>query len=72
MKILDAVFFTDNKTVRLETADGNFYLTDEKKVYDMHPVNIMANEISGSLLKEVKAAAKKDKFKNDTEVRKWI
>ncbi len=72
MIVTDAVFFTDNTTVRLETADGNFYLTNDKKVYDMHPINVMAKEIKGAKLKEVKDAAKKDKYKNDVEVRKWL
>ena len=35
MKINDAVFFTDNKTVRLECIDKNYYLTDDNKIYDM-------------------------------------
>lgn len=72
MKINDAVFFTDNTTVRLETDKGNFYLTDKRKVYDMHPCNVMANEISSSLLAEVKKVAKAGKYKNDTEVKKWL
>ena len=72
MKINDAVFFTDNTTVRLETDKGNFYLTDKGKVYDMHPINIMANEISASLLTEVKKTAKAGKYKNDKEVIKWL
>ena len=42
MKINDAIFFTDNKTVRLECIDKNYYLTDDNKIYDMHPINIMA------------------------------
>jgi hypothetical protein len=72
MKIHEAVFFTDNTTVRLESDEGPFYLTDEKKVYDMHPINVMAKEIKGAKLKEVKAAAKKDKYKDDVNVRKWL
>lgn len=72
MKITDAVFFTDNKVVRLEVGEKKYYLTDEKKVYNMHPINIMADEIKGSELKEVKAAAKKGGYKNDTEVKKWL
>lgn len=72
MKITEAVFYTDNKTVRLETDGGRFYLADDKKVYDMHPVNVMANEIVGTKAKEVKDAAKKDKYKDNTEVRKWL
>ena len=72
MKINDAVFFTDNVVVRLETDKGNFYLTDKKKLYDMHPSGVMANEISGSLSEEIKKAAKTGKYKNDTEVRKWL
>ena len=69
MKIIEAVFYTDNKTVRLETDDGRFYLTDDKKLYDMHPINVMAKEIKGAKLKEVKDAAK---YKDDVEVRKWL
>jgi hypothetical protein len=42
MKVTDAIFFIDNKTVRLETDDGKFYLDSDKKFYDMHPINIMA------------------------------
>lgn len=72
MKINDAVFFTDNTTVRLETDKGNFYLTDKGKVYDMHPINVMANEISGSSLTEVKRAAKDEKYKNQKEVKAWL
>ena len=72
MKINDAVFFTDNTTVRLETDKGNFYLTDKGKVYDMHPINIMANEVSSSLLTEIKKTAKAGKYKNDIDVKKWM
>ena len=72
MKILEAVFYTDNSTVRLETADAKFYLTKEKKFYDMHPDNVMAKEIKGAKAKEVKDAAKKDKYTGDDEVRKWL
>jgi hypothetical protein len=72
MKINDAVFFTDNTTVRLETDKGNYYLDNKGKLYDMHPINIMANELSGSLLTEVKKIAKAGKYKNDTEVKKWL
>lgn len=72
MKIHEAVFFTDNDVVRLETSDGKFYLTKGKKVYDMHPINIMAEEITGAKVKELKDAIKKDKFKDDVEVRKWL
>lgn len=72
MKITEAVFFTDNKVVRLETDAGNFYLTDEAEVYDMHPVNVMANKIEGSKAKELKEAIKRDKFKGNNEVKKWL
>jgi hypothetical protein len=72
VKIHEAVFFTDNTTVRLESDEGSFYLTDKKKVYDMHPINVMAKEIKGAKLKEVKDAAKKDKYKDDVNVRKWL
>lgn len=72
VKINDAVFFTDNTTVRLETSDGNFYLTSDKKLYDVHPINVFAKEIKGVKLKEIKDAAKKDKYKNDVEVKKWL
>lgn len=72
MKIHEAVFFTDNDVVRLETSDGKFYLTKGKKVYDMHPVNVMAEEIKGAKAKEIKDAAKKDKYKNNEEVREWL
>lgn len=72
MKINDAVFFTDNTTVRLETDKGNFYLTDKGKFYNMHPINVMADEIKVAELKEIKAAAKKGGYKNDTEVKKWL
>lgn len=72
MKINDAVFFTDNKTVRLECIDKNYYLTDDNKIYDMHPINVMAEEIKGAKLKEIKAAANAGGYKNDTEVKKWL
>ena len=72
MKINDAVFFTDNKTVRLECIDKNYYLTDDNKIYDMHPINIMAEEIKGAKLKEIKSAAKAGGYKNDIEVKKWL
>lgn len=72
MKINDAVFFTDNTTVRLETDKGNFYLTDKGKFYNMHPINVMADEISSSLLTEIKKTAKTAKYKNNTEVIKWL
>lgn len=51
MKITDAVFYTDNTTVRLEVGDERYYLTNDKKFYDMHPINIMAEEIKGEKLK---------------------
>ena len=72
MKILDAVFFTDNKTVRLECGKKNYYLTDDKKVYNMHPINVMAEEIKGDELKEIKKLAKESKYNNDKEVKKWL
>jgi hypothetical protein len=72
MKIKDAVFFTDNKTVRLECGDKSYYLTEDKKIYNMHPINIMAGEIKGDELKEIKAAAKKGGYNNDKEVKKWL
>lgn len=72
MKINDAVFFTDNITVRLETDKGNFYLTDKGKLFDMHPCNIMANEVSASVVTEVKKAAKDGKYKNQKEVKAWL
>ena len=72
MKINDAVFFTDNKTVRLECIDKNYYLTDDNKIYDMHPINVMAKEIEKNLAKQVKDAAKSGKYKNSTEVKKWL
>lgn len=72
MKITDAIFYTDNTTVRLETEKGNFYLTNKSKLYDMHPINVMANEISGSLCSTLKLAVKNGKFKNQKEVKEWI
>jgi hypothetical protein len=72
MKVTDAIFFIDNKTVRLETDDGKFYLGSDKKFYDMHPINIMAEEIKGAKLKEIKAAAKAGGYKNSDEVKKWL
>lgn len=72
MKVTDAIFYTDNKTVRLETGDGKFYLDSDKKFYDMHPINVMAEEIKGAKLKEIKAAAKVGGYKNDEEVKKWL
>ena len=72
MKINDAVFYTDNTTVRLEVGDERYYLTNDKKFYDMHPINIMAEEIKGEKLKEIKAAAKSGGYKNDIEVKKWL
>ena len=38
----------------------------------MHPINIMAEEIKGAELKEIKAAAKAGGYKNDIEVKKWL
>ena len=72
MRITDAVFFTDNKVVRLEVGEQRYYLTDEGKVYDMHPSNVMAKEYKGDELKQVKDAAKKGGYKNDIEVKKWL
>lgn len=72
MKITDAVFFTDNKVVRLESGDDRFYLTDEGKIYNMHPVNVMAEEIKGDKLKQIKTAAKAGGYKNDLDVKKWL
>lgn len=72
MKITDAVFFTDNKVVRLEAGEARYYLTDEGKVYDMHPINVMAKEITGNDLKNIKAAAKVGGYKNYVDVKKWL
>lgn len=72
MKINDSVFFTDNKVVRLEVGEARYYLTDEGKVYDMHPVNVMAKEITGILLKEIKSSIKIGGYPNDKQVVKWI
>jgi len=54
MKITDAVLFTDNKTIRLEVGDQRYYLTEDKKIYTMHPINVMAEEIKGDELKKIK------------------
>jgi hypothetical protein len=72
MKVQEAVFFTDNSVVRIETDEGKFYLTEKKKLYDMHPINVMAKEITGAKAKEVKECIKKDKFKDNDAVRKWV
>ena len=72
MKISEAVFYTDNETVRLETDSGVFYLTNKKKVYDMHPINIMAEEVKKDTSEKVKKAVKDGKYKNKEEVIKWI
>jgi len=72
MKITDAVFFTDNKVVRLEVGEKKYYLTDAGKVYDMHPSNVMAEEYKGDELKKIKAAAKVGGYKNDKEVKEWL
>lgn len=72
MKIKDSVFYTDNKVVRLETDKDRYYLTDEGKIYNMHPVNVMADEITGSLLKEVKAKIKDGGYPNDRQVIEWL
>lgn len=72
MKIIDSVFYTDNTTVRLETDNGNFYLDNKGKLYDMHPINVMANEISGSVSVGIKKAAKDGKYKNQKEVKEWL
>ena len=73
MKITDAIFYTDNSTVRLEFDTGDkFYLTEKGKVYSMHPINYMAEEVKPVKMKEVKLAAKVGKYKNDMEVRKWL
>jgi hypothetical protein len=72
MKIDDAVFFTDNKVVRLESGENRYYLTDGGKLYDMHPVNIMAKELDKAVAKQVKDAAKTGKYKNSDDVKKWL
>lgn len=72
MKIKDAVMFTDNKTIRLECGDKNYYITEDKKIYTMHPINVMAEEVKGGELKEIKDVAKKGGFKLDKEVKKWL
>jgi hypothetical protein len=72
MKIDDAVFFTDNKVVRLESGENRYYLTDSGKIYNMHPVNVMAEEIDKAVAKQVKDAAKSGKYKNSAEVKKWL
>ena len=72
MKIEEAVFFTDNETVRLVTDCGPFYLTNKKKLYDMHPINVMAKELDAKFTETIKKAAKADKYKNDEEVKKWL
>lgn len=72
MKIHDAVMFTDNKTIRLECGSKNYYLTEDKKIYTMHPINVMAEEVKGAELKEVKDAAKKGGYNLEKEVKKWL
>lgn len=72
MKIHEAVFFTDNTVVRLETDEGKFYLTNEGDVYDMHPSNVMAEKKKAVETKKLKEAIKKCKFKDTAAVRKWI
>jgi hypothetical protein len=72
MKITDAVLFTDNTTIRIEVGDKRYYLTEKSKIYNMHPINVMAEEIKGDELKQVKDAAKKGGYKNDIEVKKWL
>ena len=72
MKITDAVLFTDNKTIRLEVGDKRYYLTEDKKIYTMHPINVMAEEIKGDELKKIKDAARKGGYKNEVDVKKWL
>ncbi len=72
MKITDTVFFTDNKVVRLEVGESRYYLTDEGKIYNMHPINVMADELTGSLLKEVKSKIKAGGYPNDKQVINWL
>jgi len=72
MKITDAVLFTDNKTIRLEVGDQRYYLTEDKKIYTMHPINVMAEEIKGDELKKIKDAARKGGYKNEVDVKKWL
>ncbi len=72
MKITDAVFFTDNKVIRLEAGENRYYLEEGGKLYDMHPVNVMAKEIEKNLAKQVKEAAKTGTYKNSSEVKKWL
>jgi len=72
MKIQEVVFFTDGDVARIITDEGKYYLGRDKKFYDMHPINVMAKEITGAKAKAVKECLKKSKFKNDEEVRKWL
>ena len=72
MKITDAVFFTDNEVVRIETTNGNFYLTNKNKIYNMHPINVMAEEVSKDSATQVRKLVKEGKYKNADDVKKWV
>lgn len=71
MKILDAVFHLDNKTVRVETDKGKFYLLD-KVIYDVHPANCFAKSVDKPTTKEVIDSLKKTKYFNDTAVKELL
>ena len=71
MKFIFAVVYTDNKTARIETDEGNFYLTDDRTVYDMHPLNHMAKTVPPPKQKEVIAAIKAAKYKA-AMVKEWL
>ncbi len=73
MKIFEAVIFTDGDVIRITTTDDQrFYLTKEKKLYDMHTINVMAKEIEKSLASKVLKLAKTSNYTGKELVEKWL
>lgn len=73
MKITEAVFYTDNTTIRLETDAGRFYLDAKlKKFYDIHPVNVYAKELDKDASKTLLTAVNVASYPNIKEVKQLL
>lgn len=73
MKINEAVLYTDNSTIRLETDGGRFYLdTKTKKFYDIHPINVYAKELSKDVSSKLLAAVNIGKIPNIKEIKQLL
>lgn len=73
MKIIEAVLYTDNNVIRLETDKGKFYLDSKaKKFYDVHPVNVFAKEVDKDMAKTLLTAVSVASYPNIKEVKQLL